>query len=229
MRAERRSKDSVMEKYKKYNVVNWVMGNLICMLGIAFATKANFGLSMIAAGPYILHVYFRESFAWFTQGTAEYVYEALVLIIACIIIKKFELKYLLTFAEAIFAGFILDGWFLVLGGNAPAESLTLRIIYFVLSLIIVGLGVAFFFRTSLPLQSYDFAVVKIAERYGFSQAKTKFANDAIMLAVSLILSFALTKKLTGIGIGTVIATALNAYIISLWGKVLDKFELKDQA
>ena len=217
-----------MEKYKKYNVLNWVLGNLICMLGIAFATKSDFGLSMIAAGPYILHVALRDSFAWFTQGTAEYFYEALVLIISCIIIKGFKPKYLLTFAEAVLAGFVLDGWFLLLGGNAPAESLQMRIVFFILGLIVTGLGVAFFFRTSLPLQAYDFAVVEISQKYGFSQSKTKFANDAIMLAVSLILSFALTHKLTGIGIGTVVTTALNASIISLWGRLVDKFELKSR-
>ena len=196
------------------------------MLGIAFATKSNFGLSMIAAGPYILHIYFRDIFAWFTQGTAEYIYEAILLIILTIILKKFELKYLLTFLEALIAGFVLDGWFFVLGGNGPAETLAGRIAFLVLGLVVTALGVAFFFKTSYPLQVYDFAVVKIAEKYNLSQSKTKFGFDITMLIISLILSFAFTHKLTGMGIGTIITTLLNSTVISFWSKLIDKFEVR---
>lgn len=213
-----------MEIKKKYNLINWILGNLICMLGIACATKSNFGLSMIAAGPYILHIYFKELFTWFTQGTAEYIYEAILLVVLTIILRKFEFKYLLTFVEALITGLVLDGWFLVLGGNSPASSISSRIIFLILGLLITALGVAFFFRTNYPLQVYDLAVVKIAEKYGFSQSKTKFAYDMVMLLISLTLSFTLTHKLTGMGIGTIITTLLNASIISFWSKLIDRFE-----
>ena len=209
---------------KKYNLINWILGNLICMLGIAFATKSDFGLSMIAAGPYIIHVHFHETFAWFTQGTAEYIYEAILLLALSFILRKFELKYFLTFGEAFLAGFILDGWFLVLGGNGPAETMTLRVLYLLLGLVITALGVAFFFKTSYPLQVYDFAVVKIAEKFNFKQSRTKFCYDMSMLCISLILSFSLTGKLTGMGIGTIITTLLNSTVISFWSKLIDKIE-----
>ena len=194
------------------------------MLGIAFSTKANFGLSMIAAGPYILHVWLRDTFAWFTQGTAEYFYEALFLLILCIVVKEFKLKFLLTFAEAFFSGLIIDGWFFLLGGNGPYGTLQMRIVSYVLGLAICTLGVAFFFRTDLPLQVYDFAVVKIADVYHFEQRKVKQVIDIIMFMVSLMFSLLLTHKLTGIGIGTVLTTILNSTIINLWGKLIDRAE-----
>lgn len=194
------------------------------MLGIAFATKSDFGLSMIAAGPYILHVWLRETLPWFTQGTAEYFYELVVLIVACIIIREFKLKYLLVFAEAFIVGLILDGWFLVLGGNGAYETMPMRIFAFVLGLVVCGLGVALIFRTTYPIQAYDFAVVQISAKYGLRQDKVKLANDCIMLAISVILALALTKKLTGIGIGTVVTTLLNSTVIAMWGKLIDKIE-----
>ena len=209
---------------KKYNILNWTIGNLTCMLGIAFATKSNFGLSMIAAGPYILHIRLHELLPWFTQGTAEYFYEAAVLLITCLLIRSFKLRYLLTFAEAFLAGLILDGWFALLGGNGAYGSLSMRIIAFFLGLTVCALGVAFFFRTDLPLQSYDFAVVKISEKYPLSQSRIKLFFDLSMLCISLILSLTLTGKLTGIGIGTIVTTLLNSRIISLWGKLIDKVE-----
>lgn len=209
---------------KRFNLLNWILGNLTCMLGVAFATKSDFGLSMIAAGPYILHVRLRETLLWFTQGTAEYFYEAVILIVLCLIIRRFRLRYLLTFAEAFLAGLILDGWFTLLGGNGAYAGLGMRICSFVLGLFICSLGVAFFFRTDLPLQSYDFAVVKISERFSLPQRKVKLGFDISMLVLSLILALTLTGKLTGIGIGTVITTFLNSRVISLWGKLIDRVE-----
>lgn len=210
-------------KVTKRDVIYWIIGNLFCMLGIAFATKSDFGLSMIAAGPYILHVALRDALPWFTQGTSEYFYEALVLIVTCIIIKCFKARYLLSFAEAFLAGLILDGWFSLMGGNAPWPSLGGRIISFILSLFITSFGVAFFFKTKCPLQTYDLAVVEIASTYNLPQEKVKRWNDYIMLGVSLVLSLTLTRRLTGIGIGTVITTVLNSILIGFWSRRIDIF------
>ncbi|MDO4939742.1 MAG: DUF6198 family protein [Lachnospiraceae bacterium] len=209
---------------KKYNFINWFLGNLFVGLGVCLATKSDFGLSMIAAPPYILHVWLRDSFPFFTQGTAEYVFEAIVLIITCIIVRKFRLRYLLSFGEAVVAGLFIDGWFLVFGGNGAYTSMTLRIIALILGLIMVALGVAFFFRTTLPLQTYELSVVEIARAYNLEQHRVKQVFDAVLLAVSLILSFALTGKLTGIGISTVLAVLVNARIIQFTGRIIDKLE-----
>lgn len=208
------------------NLLHWIFGNLFCMLGVAFATKSDFGLSMIGAGPYILHVALRDALPWFTQGTAEYFYEAVILLLLCLILRRFNWRFLLTFAEAFIAGMVLDGWFLLLGGNGPYETMPLRILSFFLGLFICGLGIAFFFRTTWPLQAYDLAVVQIAERYGFKQDKVKLANDIVMLGISLLLSFALTRRLTGIGIGTVITTIFNSSVIAAWGRLIDRWEKK---
>ncbi len=44
-----------------------------------------------------------------------------------------------------------------------------------------------------------------------------------MLAVALILTLSINKDLTGLGVGTVICTVINAPIITLWGRLFDKF------
>lgn len=212
---------------KKISVINWVLGNLITMLGIGFSTKSGFGLSMIGAVPYILHVYFSQFFAWFTQGTAEYVLEAILLIITCFILKKFKPSFLLTFVEAVIAGLVLDGWFIVLGGNSVAETLVARIIYFILGLVVTGLGIACFFNTDMPLQVYDLTVVELAKKLNKEQGKVKQIYDLIMLVIALTLSFTLTHKLTGIGVGTIIITVCNSTIITTWSKIVRKIEKLD--
>lgn len=209
---------------KRKNVINWILGNVFLNLGIVLSTKSDFGLSMIGAIPYILHVFLRDFLPWFTQGTAEYVVEAVVLVIGCIIIKRFQWKYLLTIVEGVVAGFIIDAWFLVFGGNGAYASLELRILSFALGLICSALGVAFFFRTMLPVETYDFVVMSIASVYSLEQPKVKQKNDFIYLGVALLMSFLLTGKLTGIGIGTIIISIVNSYVIAFWLKIIDKIE-----
>lgn len=204
--------------------MNWIFGIALCCLGICLCTKADFGLSMISAPPYIIHVKLRELFPWYTQGMSEYIWEAFLFIVLCIIIRRFKVKGLLSFLTAVLSGFVIDGWFLLLGGNAPYESLAGRIIAFVIGAPIISLAIAFVFRTTLPPQVYELNVSEISKRFGLKLDKVKLGNDIIMLVISVSLSLILTGKLTGIGIGTVIVTFANAPMISFFGKIIDKLE-----
>lgn len=208
------------------NILYWVLGLILCALGVSLCTKGNLGLSMIGAVPYILHVWLRDTWRWFSQGVAEYVWEGAVLLIMCCIIRRFRLKYLLSFGTAVLSGFAIDGWLLVLGGNGAYATLPARIIAFVAGMVITSLAIACFFRTRLPLQVYELAVTEIAARFSFNQNKIKLGFDIVMLALALTLSLLLTHKLTGIGVGTVIITFLNAPLIAFFGKMLDRIEKK---
>ncbi|MBR5538771.1 MAG: hypothetical protein IKU61_02610 [Clostridia bacterium] len=212
-----------MKKIARMNEAAWVLGVVLCAIGVSLCTKANFGLSMVAAPAYIIHVFFRDIFHWYTQGTSEYVTQGVILIIMCIIIRRFRAKYLLTFVCAIVFGLAVDGCLFMLGGNAPYESMTARIIAFILGETITAVAIACYFRTDLPLGVYELAVSEIAKRYNLKIDKVKQANDIIMLVVSVILAFVLNRSFAGIGIGTIIITVVNAPLITFFGKLLDKF------
>lgn len=206
------------------NAVNWFFGIVLCCLGVCFCTKASFGLSMIAAPPYIIHCFFRDYLPWYTQGTSEYIWQTVLIIITCMAVRKFRPKYLLSFLTAVLSGFIIDFWLWVLGGNGVYESMTARIIAFAGGSLLISLAVAFVFRTTFPPQSYELIVSEIAERYGFDKSKTKLVNDITMLAVTVVLARVLNHSWEGVGAGTVIATFLNAPLIRLFGKLIDKIE-----
>lgn len=212
-----------MKKISKMNEAAWVLGVVLCALGVCLCTKANFGLSMVAAPAYIIHVFFRDIFAWYTQGTSEYITQGIILVIMCIIIRRFKAKYLLTFVCAVVFGLAVDGCLYLLGGNAPYETMAARIIAFILGETITAVAIAFYFRTDLPLGVYELAVSEISKRFGIDINKVKSANDIIMLVVSVILAFTLNQSFAGIGVGTVLITLVNAPLIALCGKLLDKF------
>lgn len=214
-------------KNKGLNFFNWILGNLVVCLGVCLSTKANFGLSMIAAPAYAIHVFMRNIASWYTQGTSEYIFQAAVLIVTCLIIWRFKPKYLLSFLTAVMCGLMIDGWFLVLpGGNAVVENLVVRIIFFIVGAALISLGIAFVFRSTWPAQVYEMAVLELSERFGFKRDRVKFVFDMIFLAMAIILALLLNHSLTksGINIGTVIVTFTNAPLIALFGKVIDWLE-----
>lgn len=213
-----------MMNKKVVNIVNWVLSITLCSLGICLCTKASLGLSMIAAPPYIIHCFFRDTFSWYTQGTSEYIWEAVLIIVTCLAVQKFKPKYLLSVLTAVISGFVIDFWIWVFGGNGMYESLPARIIAFVLGSVIISIAIAFVFRTTLPPQVYELLVTEISEKYGFDKSRTKLVNDIAMFVITIVLARLLTHSWTGVGVGTVIVTFANAPMIKFFGEIIDKIE-----
>lgn len=210
------------KKIGKMNEAAWVVGIVVCAFGVALCTKADFGLSMIAAPPYIFHYVLRDRFPWFTQGTAEYVWQGVLLLLMCLAVRRFRWRYLLSFGTAVIAGMCIDGWLVLLGGNGACEALWMRILAFAAGELLTGVAIAFVFRTSLPIQIYELLVREIADRYSLDVNKVKMANDGAMLVLSALLSFLLTGGFNGFGVGTVLITLVNAPLIAFFGRLLDR-------
>lgn len=211
-----------MKKIKNMNEIAWVLGIVLCALGVCLMTKADFGLSMIAAPAYILHTGFIKIFPWYTQGTSEYIFQGVLLFVLCIALRRFRFRYLLSFVTAVLFGLMLDGWFFVFGGNGAYEELAVRILAFVAGELITGVAIAFFFRTRLPLQIYELVVTELSDRYGWKNTTVKQIYDIVSLFLSVALAFFVNHSMAGIGVGTVIVAAVNAPLIALFGKLLDK-------
>ena len=212
-----------MQKNRK-NILYWILGLALSGLGLSLSTKSDLGLSMIGAIPYIFHVWLRGALPWFTQGMAEYVWEAVVLVILCLIVRRFRPRYLLSFGTAVLSGFAIDLWLALLGGNGPWESVAARIVSFFAGACVTSAGIACFFRTTLPVLVYELAVKEVAERFHLDKNKVKLGNDILMLAVAILLSRLLTHAWTGIGLGTVAITCINAPLIALFGRLLDRLD-----
>lgn len=210
------------KKIGKMNEAAWILGILLCTLGVCLCTKANFGISMIGAPPYILHLWLRDALPWYTQGMSEYVWQGIILVVTCIAIMRFKLRYIVSFGTAILSGLSIDMWLFIFGGNGAYENMVVRIVAFALGELITSVAIAFIFRTTLPVQIYELAVCEIADRYKLKRDRVKLVNDIVMLAISITLALVLTGGWNGIGVGTIVITFVNAPLITLAGKVLDR-------
>ena len=196
---------------------------IFCALGVALCANAGFGVSMIEAPVYVTYLKLSQISTWFTYGKCEYILQAIGLMLMCLIIRQFKWQYLLSFAAAVIFGFILDGWRLLVG-NAVYSILSLRIVSWIAGTLITTFAVACFFRTELPLQIWELIVKEISDVFHKDITRVKWIYDFTSLAVGIILMFIFFQGFNwqAIGIGTIITTLINAPLIGLFGKLIDR-------
>lgn len=207
----------------------WLFYTVVCALGVVLCTKANFGLSMIAAPPYVLHVALYPHLPIFTQGFTQTVWQFLLLVVLCLVVKRVRINYLWCFAASFLSGLAVDGWLFVFGGGSAYESMTARIVAFAVGELCIACAVAFIFRTYVPPQICELVVTEISTAYSLDVSKVKLANDLLFFVISILFALTLTDNMAGIGIGTLVVTAINAPLIHMFGKLLDKLFVFDAA
>lgn len=224
-----------MKKLKHASELLWLLGIIFVALGVAICSKADLGVSMIAAPAFVISEALSALWSGFSVGVTEYLLQGLILILLCIVVRRFTWRYLLTFAVAVLYGYVLNFFIWLLGG-VSFDAIWLRWVMLLVGDILVGFGVACFFRTYLPLQVYELFVAEIADCFHININKTKWVFDVSLLAVSITLALNLFgdtgnfdwttigySSFHSLGLGTLVTTAINSPIITFMGKLIDRF------
>lgn len=213
----------MMKKRIFYTEAAYLFGILFIALGTALMERADFGLSMVVAPAYILHLKISQFLPFFSFGMASYTLQALVLVLMMILLRNFKLSYFASFITAVLLGFVLDGA-VALVGLIPFEGMLWRFIYYLIGMPFVSCGVAFMFHTYFAPEAYDLFVKEISSHFGVTIQKFKTAFDCICCLIGVILSFSLFGlwHFEGVKLGTVLCALVNGSLITLFGKMLEK-------
>ena len=230
-----------MKKLQKASELLWLLGIVFVALGVAICSKANLGVSMIAAPAFVIHEALVPLWQGLSVGVTEYIIQGLLLLVLCVAVRRFNWRYLLAFAVAVLYGYVLDFFLWVLSG-VSFDAVWLRFVMLLLGDAVTAFGVACFFRTYMPLQVYELFVAELADRFGLPLEKIKLGFDMSLLALSLLLAFTLFGDIKSldlttvwytsfhsIGSGTLITVAINSPLIAFMGKIVDRVLGKDAA
>lgn len=223
-----------MKKLNKSSELLWLFGIIFVALGVAICSMADLGVSMIAAPAFVVQEAVSSLFPGVSVGITEYIIQGILLVILCIVLRRFSPVYLLGFAVAVIYGYTLD-LFLWLMGDVSFSSTYSRWIMLIIGDTVTGFGVACFFRTYMPLQVYELFVAEISRRFKLHLPKVKSVFDIFLLVISVVSALTLfgdaasfnwselyKTSFHSIGLGTIVTTIINAPIISLMGKLADK-------
>ena len=205
----------------------WVCGILLLAAGTALMERADFGLSMVVAPAYLLHLKLQASVSWMTFGAAEYLLQAVLLVLLSLILRRFRRYYLFSFVTAFIYGSVLD---LCMGAAAvfPGEGMIFRCLYFVSGMLLCTFGIAFLFHTYIAPEAYELVVMEIAESRHLDSGKVKTVYDVTSCLTAVIMSLVFFGRLEGIRAGTFVCTALNGWLIGRFDRLLSKrLEFRD--
>ena len=215
-----------MKKSVFYKEIAYVFAILFIALGVALAAKAGFGVSMIAAPTYTFHLWLSQYADIITLGTLEYIFQGMVITATVIIVRKFKISYLFSFATSVFSGFAIDFCFWVVA-PLSAETILARIIFFCASVISCAFGVSCIFHAYVSPAGHELFVKEVSSHFGKDIHKIKTGYDVSFLVLSVVLNLLLFRGFVGIGIGTLITALANGPLIAVFARFLEKrFEFK---
>ena len=99
-----------MKKTVFYTELAFFIGLALLAFGTSLTAYGNVGISMVVAPAYVLHLYVSQFLPWFSFGVAEYVLQAIVLLVLIIIMRKAKWTYLLSFGVTLLYGVFLDAF-----------------------------------------------------------------------------------------------------------------------
>jgi len=223
-----------MKKTEKASLILWLFGIAFVALGVAICSKADLGVSMIAAPAFVVSEALVSFWRGASVGVMEYIIQGVMLVLLCLVIGRFRWRYLLAFAVAVLYGYVLN-FFLWLVGGVSFDAVWLRWVMLIVGDCVTAFGVACFFRTRMPLQVYELFVAELSSRFGLNINKVKGCFDVSLLVISVVLAFTLFgdvrtfdfgtiwyQSFHSIGLGTLVTTAINSPIIALMGKGIDR-------
>lgn len=209
-----------MKKTVFYTEFAYVLALILLAIGTALTAYGGFGISMVVAPAYILHLKISEVLPFFTFGVAGYTLQAVVLLLLTLLLKKAKLIYLLSFVTAVLYSFLLDSAML-LTALLP-QTILLQIVLYTVGAVLCCAAIALLFTSYMPPEAYELCVKEVSAKLKKPLHTVKTIYDCSSLAVSFALSLLFFGTIRGIGIGTVVCAFLYGSVISLFQKLYDK-------
>ena len=180
---------------------------LINSFGVVLMLYSAAGISAISSVPYA----FSEVFSALSLGTWTYIFQGLLVLSLMIMRKKFVPSYLFSFVVGFVFGELLDVHELWIG--ILPDSLPWRVMWFLLSYVILSVGIALSNRCGLPIVPTDLFPRELSDitKVGYPKIKIAFA-----------LTFFGLGHIEGLGIGTVLAAFTMGKAVGICGDFLDR-------
>lgn len=197
---------------------------IINSFGVVLMLYSGAGISAISSVPYA----FSEVFTFLSLGTWTYIFQGVLVLSLMILRKHFVPSYLFSFVVGFVFGELLDvheAWIGILPYTVP-----LRILYFILSYVLICIGIALSNLCKLPIIPTDLFSRELSDIIKVPYPRVKISFDVICLAVTALMTFFFLGHIKGLGIGTVFAAFTMGKVVGIIGKKLEEkfhFEIFD--
>ncbi len=193
-----------------------VFAVIINSFGVVLMLYSGSGISAISSVPYA----FSEVLPALSLGTWTYIFQGLLVLSLMILRRRFVPEYLFSFVVGFVFGELLDVHELWIG--VLPDRLLWRVLYFVVSYLLISFGIAVSNRCHLPIVPTDLFPRELSAITGAGYPKVKILFDVSCLVVTAVMTLVFLGHIDGLGIGTVVAALTMGKAAGLMGSWLDR-------
>lgn len=188
---------------------------LVNSFGVVLMLYSGAGISAISSVPFA----FSEVLPKLSLGTWTYIFQGILVFSLMVMRKRFVPSYLFSFVVGFAFSEMLDVnelWIKVLPYTIP-----MRVVYFIISYMLICFGIALSNRCGLPIIPTDLFPRELSAITTVKYSKIKIGFDVTCLAVTGLLTFLCLGYLDGLGIGTILAAFTMGEVVGMIGDKLD--------
>lgn len=204
-----------MNHFKR--IIIYCIGLFIMAIGVTFSVKSNLGVSPVNAIPYVVSL-----ISGLDQGLCVSVIFCSYIILQVFILKKdFKFHSLLQIICASLFGYFVSFSNMIFYFT-PSENYIIRLVYMVVSIILIGIGVYLYLEAKLVPLPAEGVMMALKEKTIFEFHNIKMGFDVATVVIAIIISFIFLENISGVREGTIIAAILVGKVVG----VLTKLNLK---
>jgi uncharacterized membrane protein YczE len=190
----------------------YAAGLVVMAMGVVAMKRVDLGISPITAVPAAV-----SAITPFSLGNMTIFLHALCVVGQILIVRRITLKSILTMLVGVPFGYIIDGlmWLFDPGELGTA----LRIILLIVGLALSGLGVQLVVGSDLMLPAPDELTHTISQVYRKKLGNVKIVSDAVYVAVALAVDLIFTRRVSTVGLGTLLSVLLTGRFIGWFGRL----------
>lgn len=200
----------------------YVVGIIALAFGTALMEQADFGMSMVVAPAYVIHLKISQYLPWYSFGVSEYIFQAVLLIVIFLVLGRFKKSYLFSFVTAVIYGAMLDLSISIVS-LIPAYGMAARLAYYIFGMMFCSIGVSMFFHSYISPEAYELFVKEIANKWNWDISKVKTLYDCCSCLFGILLSFAFFGMwhFEGVKLGTILCALINGPLIGMFSRLMD--------
>ncbi len=189
---------------------------VINSFGVVLMLYSGSGISAISSVPYA----FSDVFPTLSLGTWTYLFQGLLVFSLMVMRRRFVVSYLGSFVVGFVFGEFIDLHELWVG--ILPTAFCWRVLYFVISYLLITFGIVLSNRCRLPIIPTDLFPREMSHIYGVGYPTVKVSFDVICLAITAGMTYFVFGHLDGLGVGTVLAAFTMGKAVGMMGKWIDR-------
>ena len=191
----------------------YAAGILLTALGIVLCKRCDWGISPVSCVPFVL-----EEITGLSFGTTTVLFHAVNIALQMILRKHAgELQIWLQFLFAVAFGWAVDLCQLFI---PPIVSVWAKVICLVASAALTALGIFFTAQTNIVQDPTVGMVRELSRCTGVTLDRMKNIYDLAMLVMAALMGLAFLRRITGIGIATLVSALRVGRMMALWKRLI---------